>query len=153
MVMHNGGDLPKLRLGIRPVCNPCKRKRGTAGDHPLGIEGRVHTIRADKNLLLDYMPQEPFAYRASATLGYRKLSWAWRISSDMYRYKSRSLRGVIGGTWEISITVARVEMRKVRLVDIGNTTSDKTMRSRYRDNHNEERDVLGVIEKSWERKM
>lgn len=62
MVMHNGADLTKLRPGgIRSVCSPCK-----------GSEGRVIipsppkgacTIRADKNSLLDYMPQNSRALR------------------------------------------------------------------------------------------
>lgn len=53
MVMHNRADLTKLRPGIRPVCSPCKRKRGPRDD-PLGIEGRVHDTWRQKLVIRLY---------------------------------------------------------------------------------------------------
>lgn len=53
MVMHNGADLTKLRLGIPFVCSQCKRKRGPR-DHPPDIEGRVHDTCRQKLVIRLY---------------------------------------------------------------------------------------------------
>lgn len=68
MVMHNGADLTKLRPGgIRSVCSPCKGSEGRM-IIPSPPKGAC-TIRADKNSLLDYMPQNSRALRISGLGG------------------------------------------------------------------------------------
>jgi len=101
----------KLAPGIWSVCSPCKRKRGQR-DHPLGSSEGACTIRADKNSLLDYTPQDSRALRISVigimaagggpgqggserwkvdlTLGCKKLFYPLKdINRCVYRYRNR----------------------------------------------------------------
>lgn len=158
MVMHNGADLTKLRPGIPFVCSPCKRKRGPR-DHPPGIEGRVHDTCRQKLVIRLYAARfgnpSHIGFRRKreggeerSTLGDRKTFYPWRISTDMYRYRSHfSRRADISETcWKVSITVTKTAIVKKSLLIniINNSTTHKTIQSRHSNKYIKKRNVFAT---------